>query len=887
MMCGMKRFVAPLIIIVLVIAEFCLALWGPLAFVQKPSLIVGLPYSYGLEDEEVARVFDHIQESFARTRVFRVIPHSLIVDYYVEKQDDPDFRIDDSMSYRDYLDLAAELAIDRVATISIFPGDELGVTIVLRNVAMETTGPRFSYTSPDVEGFLQGVLTPEAALEAAQEADPRARDLSLDTVDTSFNLAPDLREEIRGVTLFDNLVFLLFAGQAILAILLMLRRRVDLFNQVLLIASLVLFLFAFVYAKNASMDYVQRFIANNGQISLAESTAKEQLFALVRFGPLFIVNVFLFIRQRVPSRKRGGGPPVAEMEIAGDLRALIIAGAPGTFASRVRRIARIWALPLAIVSAFVYSIAFPSFISLQGQPWLAWIALIPLFVAVLSSRGLHGVFHVIAFGALTAVVLNYWHGTYSYVSLAFSVIVSAVFYVVFAPIFVLVVKRLGKWGYLAAPALWVTLDFARAAGYIGYPWGYFGVTQYTFVPFIQAADLAGVWAITFVLVLWNAGIAWALTRDDRRRWVPAVVGAGLAVLTLGYGVVRLATLDSAATEAASEQDARNMRVVLVQQNTDPRKHDYRLSFETLQEQTALALEESAPRVPDLVVWPEGGFKPDLRYWLDRPNSRSRSRVLVTEFMEYTASLGTWLVTGSQDHVYLPEGEDGEDIKRNFNSAILMTPGGEIGEIYHKIHLVPFTEHFPYKEEFPWVAAMLDKFDTSNWKQGEERTIFDHPVAPFFTPICFEDIFPNDIRRFVLDGGEIIVNMSNDYWSLTPVEGQQHAAHAMFRAVENRRPMVRSTCSGLTTYITSEGRMAEDPPAYYEPGYLTVDIPLTDRGTTVYTRAGDWLPWMSIAIVALALLFVAAQSVVLIVREVREKRDRGGGCGDTGVPSADA
>ncbi|MDY7027956.1 MAG: nitrilase-related carbon-nitrogen hydrolase [Spirochaetota bacterium] len=115
-----------------------------------------------------------------------------------------------------------------------------------------------------------------------------------------------------------------------------------------------------------------------------------------------------------------------------------------------------------------------------------------------------------------------------------------------------------------------------------------------------------------------------------------------------------------------------------------------------------------------------------------------------------------------------------------------------------MHLVPFTEHFPYEEEFPWLAALLDKFGTSNWKQGEERVIFQHPAAGFFTPICFEDIFPDDTRRFVLEGADLIVNISNDYWSLTPVEGKQHAIHSLFRAVENRRPMVRATGSGLTT-----------------------------------------------------------------------------------------
>ena len=841
----MKRFLVPTLVVTLVILEVVLALRGPMAFVQKPSVIVALPYTYGMEPEEVDAVFDHIQGSFARTRVFRVISHGLIEDYYLEKEDNPDFKIAEGMSFSDYRALAEELELERVAILTVYPGNEkLDVSITLRNVETNTVGGRFSYQAPDVDGFLSGQ--------------------SLDGED--FDLVADLRQETRGVTLFDNLVFLLFGGQALLALLLVFRRKIDLLNQILLVASLLLFLFAFVYAKNASMDYVQRFIANKGQISFAESTATEQLYALIRFGPLFLINAFLLVWPRV--RKSG---------------AAIDTGSLGPRDQVIASIARRWALPLVLASALLFSLAFPSFASLAGLPFLAWICLVPLFLAVIFSDDLRAIFYVIVFGALTTLILNYWHGTYSYISLAFSVIISSLFYVVFAPIFVLTVKRLGKWGFLAAPALWLVFDYLRSIGYIGYPWGYFGVSQYSFVPIIQIADLAGVWAVTFLLIFWNAGLAWAIAArgaawswGTRRplpaagRWVPAAAGTGLVILALVYGAVRLIAADV----AVARTDAETMRVVLVQQNTDPRKHDYRQSFETLMEQTNAAIAESQPRIPDLIVWPEGGFKPDIRYWLDRPNSTARSSVLVKELFEYTGTLGTYLASGTQDHVYLPEGEDGRDVKRNFNSSVLITDEGEIDRFYHKMHLVPFTEHFPYKEEFPWLAELLDKFDTSNWKQGEERTVYDHPVASFYTPLCFEDIFPGDNRRFILDGADVIVNMSNDYWSLTPVEGKQHAVHSMFRAVENRRPMVRSTCSGLTTYITPEGRMSDDAPPYYTAGYLMVDIPLVDRGTTLYTRAGDWLPWLCIIASGAAVLFLLGRGGFrLIVRRRIKKRDR--------------
>lgn len=819
----MKRFVIPALLVVFVVVEVILALTGPMAFVQKPSMIVTLPFAFNMEEDELTTVFEHVQEALARTRVFRVIPHSLIVDYYLEKEDNPDVTIDFDMSWADYQEMALDLDLERVAVISVYPGpDDIQVSIALRNITTDSVGPRFRYTSPGLEAFLEGE----------------------DVEGRTFDIADDLREEVRGVSLFDNLVFLLFGGQILLAILLAFGRKTDLLNQVLLVAGLLLFLFAFVYAKNASMDYVQRFIANKGAISLAETTLTEQLFALARFGPLFAVNAFLYIAARLRRRAPSGVVPRTE----------IVQPFETGWRTRITIVTRTWGLALALLGALLFSLSFPSFLSIRGFAVLAWFALVPLFLVIIHCRPLPAMVYVVSFGSLTAVILNYWHGTYSYISLAFSVIIIGLFFILLAPLIVFAARGLGRWGFAAMPFLWVAFDFARSIGYIGYPWGLFGVSQYRFLPLIQVADLAGVWAVTFILVLVNSAIAWTLAYKPRRTWIPLASAGGLAVLALIYGAVSLIS-------ARSLEPRDSMRIVLVQQNTDPRKHDYQLSFDTLKEQTSLALAASAPRIPDLVVWPEGGFKADIRYWRDRPRASSSGKKLVDQFMEYTSTLGTYLVTGTQDHVYVPEGEDGEDIKRNYNSSVFVDNTGEVVDFYHKIHLVPFTEHFPYKDRFPALAALLDKFDTSDWKQGEERTVFDHPVGDFFTPICFEDIFPNDIRRFVDSGADVIVNISNDYWSLDPVQGKQHAAHAMFRAIENRRPMVRATSSGLTTAITPEGRMSEEFPPYYTAGYLTVDVPIHERRTTLYTRAGGWLPWLSMIASVLALVFVIVRRIV--------------------------
>jgi hypothetical protein len=119
-------------------------------------------------------------------------------------------------------------------------------------------------------------------------------------------------------------------------------------------------------------------------------------------------------------------------------------------------------------------------------------------------------------------------------------------------------------------------------------------------------------------------------------------------------------------------------------------------------------------------------------------------------------------------------------------------------------------------------------------------LFRHPRFSFFTPICFEDSFPGDIRRFVQEGAEAIVNISNDYWSLTEVEAKQHAVNSSLRAVENARPLLRATASGLTGYWDTDGTCLASAP-YYQESHLVVDLAFRPEETTLYTRWGDWLP----------------------------------------------
>jgi apolipoprotein N-acyltransferase len=197
--------------------------------------------------------------------------------------------------------------------------------------------------------------------------------------------------------------------------------------------------------------------------------------------------------------------------------------------------------------------------------------------------------------------------------------------------------------------------------------------------------------------------------------------------------------------------------------------------------------------------------------------------MVREFLKYLDSIDTWLVTGNDDYT-LETSQTGEEIRKDYNAAILFSNRGERVKTYHKIHLVPFTEYFPYQKHFPGFYQLLLDFDVYLWEPGSEWTVFQHPEFSFSTPICFEDCFPNHIRIFIDEGVEVIINLSNDFWSLTEVEAKQHYINSVFRAIENRKPLLRSTASGLTCYVDTTGKLQSSLP-YYEEGYLIAEVSL--------------------------------------------------------------
>jgi len=163
--------------------------------------------------------------------------------------------------------------------------------------------------------------------------------------------------------------------------------------------------------------------------------------------------------------------------------------------------------------------------------------------------------------------------------------------------------------------------------------------------------------------------------------------------------------------------------------------------------------------------------------------------------------------------------------------------------------VPFGEYEP----FPLIHAVATHVsdEIGGFRKGQTYSVGSLPNGySFGVFICYEAIYPGEVRRFVADGAKLLVNISNDGWFGRSAAAQQHLLMARVRAVENRRWLIRVTNNGYTASVDPYGRVFEPLPPYVRAG---ADLPYdfrTDR--TLYTRFGDWFAWLCVLVSAILL-----------------------------------
>jgi len=483
--------------------------------------------------------------------------------------------------------------------------------------------------------------------------------------------------------------------------------------------------------------------------------------------------------------------------------------------------------PVALVVAggFAFGAAFLS----DALAPLAWIAFVPLIVALARARSAGGGagagFRLgWTFGFAAYLLGAHWLMRLSDVAitvpwLKYPAWVCASAYLALytgaaCALVLALARRSGAPVAALFPPALIVSECLRGAGELGFPWFQPGYSQHALLPIVQMASLGGVMLVTLWVLIVNALVAAVLAASDRGARARAVAGVVFAIaLPWLWGQRALQAAPAVPRDAPT--------VLLVQGNVaGEMKWSGHHQPEILAHFDSLSRAGLTGRPPVLIVWPETATGSYLRRQIDQTLTLTR----------LAGSAGAPVFAGFPDYHF----EAGGKVVYE-NAAGLFPPDGVLGPTYAKIHLVPFGERMPFQRWIPALGHVA--LGQAEWRAGDRQVLFPSAAGPFGCLICFEAIYPELARGLVRSGARWLVNITNDEWfGDSPALGQ-HAAMSVFRAVEHHVPLARCANTGITQMVDANGRVTARLPVW-RPATLACVLPPAGIPTP-FTRLGDW------------------------------------------------
>lgn len=521
---------------------------------------------------------------------------------------------------------------------------------------------------------------------------------------------------------------------------------------------------------------------------------------------------------------------------------------------------------LAVLSAILQVVIFP----LPNLYWLSWIAVAPLLVAILRARRpntlqLEGAAKLFPARPVQGFLLGYVTGILWYCGNCYWVystmkqygginafgaagllLLFALYLGLYNGLFGLIVSWLARGesglrnALVLSPFVWVAVELARTR-ISGFPWDLLGVTQVDNIPMARIATFTGVYGVSLEIMIVNAAFAAAfLIRPKRRQLLLAAMIAAFVLQGARWIPAPAIPADHTA--------------LLVQENIpvlDNADWTPQYFADTLTDLSKLSLTQVSGHHPALIVWPESpapfyGADPAFRNDISQLAKSSQTPMVI-------GSIGVENASTTSQQI--------------FNSAALVSPSGDWGPRYDKIHLVPFGEYVPFKNFFSFAGGLTK--EVGDFSRGASRAPLDAGDQKLGVFICYESIFPDDIRQFAENGAQVFVNISNDGWYGDSGAYAQHLEQARMRSVENARWLLRDTNTGVTAAIDPYGRVIASVPRKVRTVLEAPYALSSELDTTFYTRHGDWLAY-ACAIISLAAIVFPLTSAIGRRKEEEKK-----------------
>jgi apolipoprotein N-acyltransferase len=511
----------------------------------------------------------------------------------------------------------------------------------------------------------------------------------------------------------------------------------------------------------------------------------------------------------------------------------------------------------ALLSGILLTAAFPKI----GLPWLAWGALVPLLLAI-RDKSPRQSFRIGLFsGGAHYLTLIYWladtmrtFGQLPWHVCLPVLFLFALYLTLYIAGFSALISRLSRTPIrfaLIVPVVWVAFEYLRATLLSGFPWEMLGYSQYPSLRMIQISDIFGVYGVSFLVAFGNTCVflcwQWAFSGSPGKHRVKGSRIAGvisvfslLLIAVLIYGERRLAEVDRYMAAAPSPH------IAVIQGNISQSvKWDPAFCLSTTEKYAALS-KSTSPDNPALIIWPETATP---FYFL---NENRYTPML----LETIRNVGTDFVIGS------PAFEQKGTKESYRNRAYLLTAEGNVAGHYDKARLVPFGEFVPFKQWLPFIGKIVA--EVGDFEAGPEGETLRWGNYRLGMQICYEMIFPHLSRKATLNGADCIVNITNDAWYGTSSAPYQLFSMAIFRAVENRRTVIRAANTGISGFVDPGGRILGST-ALFADAAMTRKVPLLQE-LSVYTRYGDLFAWICLAFT----IIITIKAMVTIITKSRRK-----------------
>ncbi len=472
----------------------------------------------------------------------------------------------------------------------------------------------------------------------------------------------------------------------------------------------------------------------------------------------------------------------------------------------------------AACSGLLLALSFPT----PAYAILAWVALVPLLATSEEHPFKKGCLAGFVFFAIVLYWLNIVMTTYGGLSMALSVAAYLLLVAYLSLYFGTAVwlacrlKRVKGLSFaLTLPVIWVGLEFVRAFLLTGFPWATVGYSQQN-LQMIQSADLFGVYGLSYLVLFTNAVVAegvLALRESRRLPYGAVLIMVCLLVLNAGYGIFRL-------EQPLDEREAQ-ATVAVIQGNIDQSiKWNPAYLESSIATYRQLSLQADTQTATDLVIWPEAAT----------PFYFQNGGPLAGKVHALPRQLDSYLLFGS------PAYQGGDGNRSFLNSAFLLSPSGEVAGRSDKIHLVPFGEYVPMSALLPFINKLV--VGIGDFSPGEVTSL-EMADQQLGVLVCYEAIFPELAQRFVKDGSDLLINITNDAWFGRSSAPAQHLAMVRFRAIENRVWIARAANTGISAFVTPSGQILH-PSSLFERAYLVSKVGFgAEPGW--YARAGNLFP----------------------------------------------